>query len=450
VSSSDTGYGSYDVRQLWQMVDTAKRTVAESHQQIRAWNIAHQMLEGHHEKLRSLRNQLEQLWPPAENPASAAYLGHLDGLLLAVDQTSVASKANADQAVFVTQAIDDAHAALTPLRDEYDRNEQKLASYKAQIDTVGQTATIVGGFGTGLLVKGGAKIFTSPPVDDGRQDEINRLARDAMAPLSGAAQDADWNMIPPPEYKPPTVETKADITHLGEDSDGGALRPPPVAPPAHTNYASDRSAGHGPGRSVPAGGREAPDGSRPPRNDGPILSGGAMGAPPPPDNVTTPPPAPPPPQPGGGTGSPPRPVIGMGPPFGGLRPWAGGGTTPPPMPMPPGGARLDLEAGRIRGALPSGSILGMTAGDGIVSGGGTSGRRVNPVGGLLGREAGASASGQLAGGGIRRAGKNDGRKRPTWDPDNPWAVDHGVAPVIEPAAEPDFRDPGPGVIGIDR
>jgi hypothetical protein len=29
-------------------------------------------------------------------------------------------------------------------------------------------------------------------------------------------------------------------------------------------------------------------------------------------------------------------------------------------------------------------------------------------------------------------------------------VAEGVSPVIEPAAEPLFHDPGPGVIGIDR
>ena len=53
-------------------------------------------------------------------------------------------------------------------------------------------------------------------------------------------------------------------------------------------------------------------------------------------------------------------------------------------------------------------------------------------------------------GGPRGAGRKAGHTERTWDPDNPWAVKRGVAPVIEPKEEPDFRDPGPGVIGIDR
>jgi hypothetical protein len=452
VPGSDGDYGSYDVGQLWQMVETAKQTVGESHEQIRAWNVAHQMLDGHYEKLQSLRDQLEQLWPPADNPASAAYLGHLDNLLLAVNQTSVASKANADQAVLVTKAIDDAHAALTPLRDEYVRNEQKLADYKTQIDTIGTTATVVGGLGTGFLAKKGAELFTSPPVEDGRQDEINRLARGAMAPLSGAAQDADWNMIPPPEYDPPVIRQEhGPTTPIGGDTTGGATPPPNVAPPAHTRHESGGLAGLQPTSGA----------------DGPILSGGAPGPLPQPSNVITPPPPPPPPPPGG------PPFIG-GPGLVLPLPWPGD-PGPPPNPntlgVKGGGAKPpNLDTGRIAKALPPGGVLGGTPGEGIVGGGtGAGSRQVNPVGGLIGQNAapGSSrATGEASGGsvarnsggnagqgffggqrGAARKGEREGRK---WDPDNPWAVDHGVASVIEPAEEPDFRDPGPGIIGIDR
>jgi hypothetical protein len=105
-----------------------------------------------------------------------------------------------------------------------------------------------------------------------------------------------------------------------------------------------------------------------------------------------------------------------------------------------------------------------------VTGGGRPGAgatsRVNPVGGVLGQgspsgtpgngptgargTAGSTTTSQsfLAG---QRAGKG-GREHEsrTWDPDDPWAVEHGVAPVLEPGQEPSFHDAGPGVIGIDR
>ena len=63
---------------------------------------------------------------------------------------------------------------------------------------------------------------------------------------------------------------------------------------------------------------------------------------------------------------------------------------------------------------------------------------------------GSSATGQpfLA---SQRRGKGDREHESrTWDPDDPWAVEHGVTPVLEPGQEPTSYDPGPGVIGIDR
>jgi hypothetical protein len=66
-----------------------------------------------------------------------------------------------------------------------------------------------------------------------------------------------------------------------------------------------------------------------------------------------------------------------------------------------------------------------------------SGRRANPVGGLLGGPLGS------AGGGRER------RQRRAMPFDTEWEVRQGVPPVLAPGPEP-HHDPGPGVIGIDR
>jgi len=104
--------------------------------------------------------------------------------------------------------------------------------------------------------------------------------------------------------------------------------------------------------------------------------------------------------------------------------------------------------------MPPGGVIGGTPGEGIVNGAPASaGRRANPVGGGIGQggKATAGSAGNRAATGGQRAGRKkhqcEGR---TWDPDNPWAVDHGVAPVIHPDEEPKWFDAGPGVIGIDR
>ncbi|MFD0974221.1 hypothetical protein ACFQ3X_37355, partial [Plantactinospora endophytica] len=49
--------------------------------------------------------------------------------------------------------------------------------------------------------------------------------------------------------------------------------------------------------------------------------------------------------------------------------------------------------------------------------------------------------------GRRDADEPDGRE---WDPDNPWEVEQGVAPEIEPNREAGRHEPGGGVLGKDR
>jgi hypothetical protein len=43
-----------------------------------------------------------------------------------------------------------------------------------------------------------------------------------------------------------------------------------------------------------------------------------------------------------------------------------------------------------------------------------------------------------------------GHRRRDGDPEDPWAVKDGGAPVLEPPPEVRGHDPGPGVIGLDR
>jgi hypothetical protein len=420
------GYGSFDVKQLWQMVESAMRELPQSHAQVGAWDRAHQALDEHGTRLQGYRNDLAAQWPPEQNPAAAAYLQHLDNLLLAVDQTAKASAANAKQLLFVIEAVQDAHKQLKPLHDEYVNNERKLAGYNAQITTISEGAKAAGGpingYAYGAIAKFGAELFTSSPVPDGRQHELNNRAREAMMPLSGAAQDAIWNMQPPPEYKPPAVESGYDTgNHIGGSS-GGATRPPAIAPPAHTRY------GSGDAYVPPA-----------PHDDGPVLSGTPVNTLPP-SNYAVPSDVP---QPG------PRPLtslpqvsLGVPPVFGGQG----------PLPAGRAGRGIgigDRGAGKAGIGMPPGGILGRsnTGGTQAVAAGG---RRVNPVGGVIGhtgQPAAGAGPGMMSGQRGRASTERDGR---TWDPDNPWAVDRGVAPVLLPDDEPKSFDAGPGVIGVDR
>ena len=121
--------------------------------------------------------------------------------------------------------------------------------------------------------------------------------------------------------------------------------------------------------------------------------------------------------------------------------------------------------GGVRGALPSGAVIGENVGGarGNASLGNVSGRSGNAAGArgtgkpirpswLPADEPGSgrNASSQHAmSGNGRRTGERDeeSAEGKRFDPDNPWQVDEGVAPVINPQPQTGRHDPGPNVIG---
>ncbi|MEV6602390.1 hypothetical protein AB0M36_36895 [Actinoplanes sp. NPDC051346] len=490
-------YSSYDIKQLLAMVTAGKQTLGQSHEQIQAWTRAQQMLDRHWTALQGFRQQLAAKWPPEQNAASAAYLLELDRLLNAVTQTAEAASSNAVQIGYVTEAITQAHTTLETLHREYVDNEAKIADYNAKVDAVGTGVSAVQGPIAGFIAKDATELFTSPPVDDGRQDQLQQQARQAMDTLSGAAHDASVNMTTPPDYIPPRVEKDGD-THLGSDSTGGgAQRPPTIDPPAHTRAhltvpghvetgGGDGGSATGTGSHPAAGVVGGPSGgaSQPPsRVTGPELSG-----------VIAPPPVPPTPLPPPVTGpttlpSPtPLPAIPATPGItplpgnisgaraplgttagGAARTGIGGSTGGAGVRALPPGGRIDgvtglpqQRAGQLGGSRtgvqrvnPVGGVIGTQGGNPV--GGGTGAQRANAAGGAIGAQRGpGGASGPApANSGVtgmthgRRAGRSETDQGRHWDPDNPWAVAEGVAPVIEPDPA-DTVDPGPGIIGLHR
>jgi hypothetical protein len=463
-------YSGYDIKQLFQMVDAARQDLAPSRKQHAALKRATEMLGEHAGALQGYRDQLAAKWPPETNAASAAYLVELDKLLKAVKDTAQTSAVNAFHVNLVAEAIVQAHNTLKPLHDEYVKNEGLLQQYDTKVAAVGADYESVGGAPTGAAARGLTRLFTSSPVDDGRQEELVRLARQAMAPLSVAAQDGGTYITPPPPYAPPTVDPGQidGGTHIGRSSNDGAIRPPAIDPPAHARTSiRDGGEGDGPGsRHVPDPTGEEP--SPPPRpNSGPVLSGVITPVAPvvPPSGPAVSPPGSSIPTPSPGPGSLPGVLPGIG------MPVTGGGTLPVP--------RVPLDSTTIvRGSSPGGFPVGGTGGtksltsSGPVGGspvgmigsapGGHNVQRVSPVGGVIGQQAGGQSGGrpgghaQLGGAAFppsQHGGHGRGpasREGHQWDPDNPWAVEEGVPPIIAPSTTVERFDPGPGVIGLDR
>ncbi|GAB1690757.1 hypothetical protein [Krasilnikovia sp. M28-CT-15] len=497
-----SNYSGFDVKQLFAMVDAAQSSLAPSHAQVDALNRAQQMLSAHQQALRNARAQLADRWPPETNAASNAYLVELDRLITAVGDTALTCAVNVLHINLVSDAIVASHKAVKPLYDEYVANESALAKYEQDVHEFGDGAKDIP-FGKSIA-EGAKRLFSDPPVADGRQDELTQRVRQEMTSLAGAAQDGAARIQPPTPYVPPKVSPsqaagEQKIGGSGGRSTGGAVRPPRIDPPAHTRTSPDGDTptlGGSGGGGVPSpigGAHPVPSGVHPGLSgSGPALAGGiaapVLPAPvhPVPAPGVGPVPAPPPAAGGGLPGLLPGlagPVAGFGPvgPGGGI---AGGVPAGRPGALPNSSGPLGgLRNGVIGGVPGAGGISGQGgvpgpggirgtsgipglggAGSGGLGAGAGARPRINPVGGVIGQQHEASAGspgrgpgGRVAGsagmagapGGRRGRGGEpaDGQR---WDPDNPWETAEGVDPVIAPEQSSGQVDPGPGIIGLHR
>jgi hypothetical protein len=115
------------------------------------------------------------------------------------------------------------------------------------------------------------------------------------------------------------------------------------------------------------------------------------------------------------------------------------------------GPFVDTPSGRV---LAPGGVIGPGTGaasdrtraeaGGALDAGGRGGS------GLPGMVAPPIGRGVPAHAGSGRATRSGGRRRRRSDPDDPWVPPTGGPAVLEPRSEPDYFDPGPNVIGLDR
>jgi len=332
---------------------------------------------------------------------------------------------NAGALIGMSSALMAAKRELKPVYDQWRQNEDfEGTTYLVDSDTVPVKSVM-------------------PDLGDNWRGKLNQAARKVVSDSEQALFQSAQRMEPPPPFRPiiyPEV-IEDDGTLPGAHASGGGLRPPVIPPPAQI-----RSDGGGP---ILTGGSN-------PLVPPPLLPGLPV-----PPNVPTPPGGP---APGGGPWFIPTPPTGPalppgrvlepgGPPSRIVEPGGPTGRGRPPGPVGEFGTqgRFPGPTAGERMPLAPGGVIGPPGGARPAAGGrppGGTGRRVNPVGGVIGSGAsGVTPSGHTFQ--IRDPGESRRRGRRERDPDDPWGVDEGVPPVIEPGPEP-RHDPGPGVIGIDR
>jgi hypothetical protein len=449
-TSSGTSWWDKDVATMWGYISDID--LEPMYQQTSGWTKAIDLASTNLYRLKDFRDKLTAAWPPDKSEAAQQYVTQLDGLISSVQDVYDAAVANKTSASNLSSSISEAQYKVKPLYDEYLANLQKQSDYDTALaDKKQELSTKYGGTtNRNYIYSMQSWSRTNPdPNVAARQAEITQQVRTTMSSLSTDLVVSSGKMVEPQPYQPPRL--------AGRDTDG-------------SGGSGDSSIGGG--GSSGAGGSTGGSGT----HVAPIVPMPTYIPPPQPTltghtNVPTlPMPQPtapistlPGPHPTGPIGMP-TPVTPIGP----------GGMIKPPVTGTPGG-RPGLGP-VIGGPNPAGSRPGGQPGRGVVGPNGVIGgapggrgtgpggaRGVNPAGGMVGGRPGAAGgrgpggrggpggaghSGMMGGVGGRagKRGENDEHGH-EWDPDNPWEVAEGVAPVVEAPGEVGPIDPGPAIGG---
>jgi hypothetical protein len=453
----------------------------DAHYQIvDGWQKSAELIGEHMFQVQQYRESLATAWPPEKSSAAAAYVTRLDALITNLNETYEAALSNHEAMASASLSLGLAKSEMSKIYSQWDTNNKTLLAYNQQQSQ--KKAQAASGKPTPSPSPSGEE---PAPVTADQQEALRQKAITLMSGVSSDLAQAQLKIVKPAAYDPTSVIDKDQHT-VGAGANGPANLPP-IVPTPFTGGGGSGSTGGGSlpssrgsstfptstGSTLPTSGSSFPGSSN--GNPGLVLGGTN------PPTTLQPPTLPPNPNPitslpGGGGG----PTINPG-----ILP-PGTGPILPNGTLPPGGGKFATGEGGLKAfggapegglkAMPPGGIIGRTPGGAL--GEPTTGRlgpqRVNPVGGVIG-ESGGSPS-MLGGGrgaapgmrggnatagrsGINAAqqayGQTGGRRsrRPgqpeetSWDPDNPWATDEGVDPVVLPAPEQRI-DPGPA-IGIN-
>ncbi|GAB3143686.1 hypothetical protein GCM10027290_20420 [Micromonospora sonneratiae] len=402
--SSGTNWQSYTVPELWSLL---KNHDTENHwKQVSGLRKTYELTQTHLSRLQQYRASLTESWPPEKSEAARVYVASLDKLIASVQDTYDTAQANYNTFSTATTAISQSRSKLQKLYNEYTEKQQKKQEYESRV--AAEKDSLLPGTSPG-----------KPPVTDAELKQLDFKARAIMSGLSGELVEARVQIRQPKPYQGRTIHDPSQ--------DDGVNEKPPIIPPITVVGAPPSK----PTLTAPPSGIQMPAPTAP--SHGPVL-GGASPSPAPPAAVTTPsnlitttPPN------SAGSGS------GMLPPFS-----TGPGISSPYSPT--SGGPIKPGTGGIVSApraMPPGGLIGGAPGMGTSQPGGAApGRRINPVGGVIGN---ANPSARRNKEHPRRGHENTKH----WDPDNPWETDEGVTPIVLPPPEPGRIDPGPA-IGYNR
>jgi hypothetical protein len=474
----------------WGMSMEMIQTLAQSpdidahYQIVDGWQKSADLVGEHMFQVQQYRESLASAWPPEKSSAAAAYVARLDGLIANLNETYEAALSNHEAMASASLSLGLAKSEMSKIYSQWDTNNKTLLAFNQQ--QAQQKAQAASGKPTPSPSPSGEE---PPPVTADQQEALRQKAITLMSGVSSDLAQAQLKVVRPAPYNP-VFNSEKDPHQVGAGA-GGAATLPPIIP---TPYSGGGGGGSTSGGSFSSNRGSAAFATTPnnalPTSGSPFPSGGSgnpglvLGGTNPPSTLQpptfTPNPSPITSLPGGG-----GPTINPG-----IMP-PGTGSILPKGTLPAGGGKFPVGEGNFKPfggvpegglkAMPPGGIIGRTPGGGLgePAAGRFGPQRVNPIGGVIGESGGGpgmiggggrgSASGvrgagpdrgNAAGGGRggmgsngnqpygqaggRRGGRRGQSEDMAWDPDNPWATDEGVDPVVLPAVEQRI-DPGPAI-----
>jgi hypothetical protein len=463
------GMSMETIQQLAQSPD-----IDAHYQIVDGWQKSADLVGEHMFQVQQYRESLATAWPPDKSSAAAAYVTRLDALIQNLNETYEAALSNHEAMSSASLSLGLAKSQMAKIYAEWETNNKTLLAFNQQ--QAAKKAAAASGQPTPSPSPSGDE---PPPVTASQQEALRQKAITLMSGVSSDLAQAQLKVVRPAPYNPLLGAEKDP--HPGGTGTGGVATLPPIVPTSFTSSGGGGSTSGGsfstnhgsvtfptsPNNALPTTGSQFPGGGS--GNPGLVLGGTNTPPPPPPTFTPNPNPITALPTGGGPTITP-----GILPP--GAGPILPNGTLPTGGNFPKGqGGGFKPFGGAPESALramPPGGVIGNTPGLGFDEpGAGRFGpQRVNPIGGVIGEPAvgpgmmagnpaGGVRGGSVAGGrggmtgggtqpygqiGGRRSGRRGQSEDTAWDPDNPWATDEGVDPVVLPPVEQQI-DPGPAI-----
>jgi hypothetical protein len=401
MTSRCTNWAALDVPTIWSTVSDEGDAV--SYMQVTAWRETSEAIDRHATALRTARDELATGWPPDKNTAAQEFFDKVESVLLVMDMYSAIASTNASALHGIVGALDEAKTKMQTLNTEW--TQRKSAQGKeSTFNKVLDVAT-----------------FWSD--ENQWKEDLNKKAATVMVSADSTIAENRQNMIAPDIYEPPLDA----VTPTHFDNPKG---------PSSRSTSGDSSSNALRAPTISALAAVATDGP-----SGPILTGGVETVA---THVTV---ATAPDRPSAISEAPTS--IGV---FGNTIGFPSRSTIPQIL-GPVGKASTPAEAidgFRENGIVGREGVIGMTPASAAISPARRvkssdirQNRGINHPGGVIG--AAETPAAQFV-------NKSDRTKDhvPSLDPDHPWLIHEGTAPVIAPKTEPYRHTAGPGVIGIDR